>query len=156
MRIPFLLLLAGTQLTVPRVSSAQPTADTLPERVVAQAYKAYNRADADGYYSFFAPVWYHSVLEDTAGSPTRHTREEEIRDLSRLFEAAGVDKPKVRALRRAVLGPYVVDEQAFVHLGERGAMEVLVHFDMFEVRRGKIVHEWESGPWRTAKVKPTR
>jgi hypothetical protein len=132
------LLLASASAAAPSVASAQAAADTLPERVVAQAYDAFNRHDAAAFFSFFAPVWYHVVMEDTVAGPTRRAREDASRDLTQYW-ASGGTKPTVKVIRRIVLGPYVVDEQARVPGGT-------VHLDIFEVRRGKIVHEWESGP----------
>ena len=59
---------------------AQAASDTLPKRVISQAYDAFNRHDPVAFLSFFAPVWYHTVLEDTAAAPRRQIRDENIRD----------------------------------------------------------------------------
>jgi hypothetical protein len=59
---------------------AQAAADTLPERVISQAYDAFNRHDPAAFLSFFAPVWYHTVLDDSAAAPRRQVRQENIRD----------------------------------------------------------------------------
>ena len=48
-------------------------------------------------------------------------------------------KPTITVAHRMVVGPYVIDEQV------RGP-ERRRHLDIFEVRKGKIVREWESGP----------
>ena len=132
------LLLALTSAITPHAAATQVTADTLPERVVAQAYEAFNRADAAAFFSFFAPTWYHSVMEDTLAAPSRSLREDSRRDLAHLW-ASGGTKPLIKVVRRIVQGPYVVDEQ----IREPGGT---LHLDIFEVRNGKIVHEWESGP----------
>ena len=67
-------------LVVPhRLARAQVAQDTLAERVADQAFDAIDRCDRARFYSFFAPVWYHSVLEDSSGAATRHTREEALR-----------------------------------------------------------------------------
>src|SRR5215813_9004870 len=55
---------------------AQTPPDTLPERVVAHIYDAINHCDRKAWYSWFAPVWYHSDLEDSAAAVARRTSEE--------------------------------------------------------------------------------
>jgi hypothetical protein len=132
------LLLGLTSVVTPYAAATQATADTLPERVVAQAYEAFNRADAQAFFSFFAPTWYHSIMEDTVAAPRRRAREDSRRDLTHLW-ASGGTKPIIKVVRRIVQGPYVVDEQ----IREPGST---LHLDIFEIRNGKIVHEWESGP----------
>ena len=133
MRWVFTVFLAGTA-TLPGTAGAQAAADTLPERVVERTYEAVNRCDAAAYGSFFAPVHYHSKMVDTTQVAERQSRDGVIRDLPHWCKS-----PKVRfkMIRRIVLGPYVVDEQDVI---EQGA----AHLDIFEVRKGKIVHEWES------------
>jgi hypothetical protein len=135
------LALASGFLLVFREAVAQSAADTLPEKVVDQAYEAFNRADAAGYYSFFAPVSYHTTMEDTDRAPRRLDRDEAIRHLSQALADMKAFKPKAKAARRIVLGAYVVDEQVISGPG-------MVHLDIFEVRNGKIVHEWESNVQR--------
>ena len=121
-------------------AQAQITSDTLPKRVVSQAYNAFNRHEPLGFLSFFAPVWYHSVLEDPAAAPRRQVRDENIRDFLALKSFA--TKPTITVIRRMVIGPYVIDEQ--VRGPDRSR-----RLDIFEVRQGKIVREWESGPLPT-------
>jgi hypothetical protein len=135
--------LLGLLLTlVPaRAIWAQAAADTLPERVVSQAYNAFNRHDPVAFLSYFAPVWHSTVLEDTTAAPKRQVREENIRDY--VAVNAFATKPTITVARRMVVGPYVIDEQVRGPDGNR-------HLDIFEVRKGKIVREWESGPLRTA------
>ncbi len=139
------LLLAVAFLPLPRLARAQAVADTLPERVVAQVYDAINRCDREAYYSWFAPVWYHSGMEDsTTPATTRHTRDEVSREAPRgTWFSSCRDTPQqaadgpVKATRQIVLGPYVVIEEAV-----RGGLYLLL--DIYEVRHGKVVHEWES------------
>jgi hypothetical protein len=116
---------------------AQAASDTLPKRVISQAYDAFNRHDPVAFLSFFAPVWYHTVLEDTAAAPRRQIRDENIRDF--LAMKVFATKPTITVTRRMAVGPYVIDEQM------RGPNRSR-HLDIFEVRQGKIVQEWESGP----------
>ena len=115
---------------------AQATSDTLPKRVVSQAYDAFNRHDPLAFLSFFAPVWYHTTLEDPGAAPKRQVQDENIRDF--LAMKAFASKPTIRVTRRMVVGPFVIDEQ--VRDPDRSR-----HLEIFEVRQGKIVREWESG-----------
>lgn len=156
MHWPFMLLFAAALLAPPRRARAQAATDTLPERVVAQAYDAVNRCDRTAYYSLFAPAWYHSVMEDSSEAATRQTREKAIRELDpKSWWAACGDKPRtaspnpLKMIRRIVLGPYVVDEQ-----GPQGGS--YIHLDIFEVRDGKIVHEWESNDYSSWSRIPAR
>jgi hypothetical protein len=126
----FRLLLAIALVALPAVSGAQTAVDTMPERVVDRVYETINRCDVAAFDSLFAPVVYGSAMEDSTVAPRRRTAQ----------EISGWCKtPKVRfkMIRRIVLGPYVVDEQDVVEQGK-------AHLDIFEVRKGKIVHEWES------------
>lgn len=127
---------ASSQIEQPTAGGAETVADTMPERVIDRFYEAINRCDAELTGSHFASIWYHSALEDTASAPTRRTRGGFVRSLS---EWCNPPKPRFKMLSRIVLGPYVVDQQAVL---ERGG----VHFDIFRVLNGKIVHEWEGGP----------
>jgi hypothetical protein len=126
----FTLLLAVASVALSRAGAAQAAADTLPERVVDRSYGAINRCDSTAFKALFAPVVYGSAMEDSTVAPRRRPPQ----DIS-----GWCKPPKVRfkMIHRIVLGPYVVDEQAVV---DRGAS----HLDIFEVRGGKIVHEWES------------
>ena len=119
----------------------QSTADTLPERVIDRAYAAFNRHDPEGFLSNFAETWWYSALEDTAAAPQRNERADELRAYRELD--AFRNRPTIRVVRRLVAGPYVVDLQS------RGRDSVL-RLDIFEVRKGKIVREWESGPLPSA------
>ena len=156
MRSPVTVLLAAALLAVPRLAPAQ--SDTLPERVVGQAYDAINRCDRKAYYSLFAPVWYHSVLEDSSRTATPQSREKAIHELDpNSWWARCGDEPRTKetnrdsygALRRMVLGPFVVDAGGPM----RGDF---VHLDIFEVRHGKIVHEWESDNYASWSQSPSR
>jgi hypothetical protein len=118
------------------VAYAQATSDTLPTRVVAQAYDAFNRHDPVGFLSYFAPVWYHIALEDPEAAPRRQVQDENMREFLAL--KAFATRPTITVTRRMVIGPYVIDEQ--VRGPDRSR-----RLDIFEVRQGKIVREWESG-----------
>jgi len=130
MRWTFTLLFLMPPAVLPAGMAAQTAADTLPERVVDRVYETINRCDVAAFESLFAPVVYGSAMEDSTVVPRRRTAQ----DIS-----GWCKPPKVRfkMIRRIVLGPYVVDEQDVVEQGK-------AHLDIFEVRKGKIVHEWES------------
>jgi hypothetical protein len=119
---------------------AQATSDTLPKRVVSQAYDAFNRHDPVAFLSFFAPVWYHTTLGDPAAAPRRQVQDENIRDF--LAMKGFATRPTITVVRRMVVGPYVIDEQV------RGPDQSR-RLEIFEVRQGKIVREWESGSLAT-------
>jgi hypothetical protein len=155
MHWPITPLLALALVLSPSLGRAQGPADTLADRVVERAYDALNRCDRATYYAQFAPAWYHSVLEDSLAPAKRRTREEALADKDpHSWWASCGDKPRppssdpLKTLRRIALGPYVIDEQSV----KGGAY---VHIDMFEVRRGKIVHEWESDNYRGWNRLPT-
>ena len=114
----------------------QAAADTLPDRVIDRAYAAFNRHDPEAFLSNFAETWWYSPLEDTAAAPQRNERADELKAYRELD--AFRNRPTIRLVRRLVAGPYVVDLQS------RGRDSVL-RLDIFEVRNGKIVREWESG-----------
>jgi hypothetical protein len=133
----FMVLLVAIPAVVQGAAGAQGVRDTLPESIVSQAYEAFNRHEPAAFLAYFAPVWHYTALGDTAAGPKRHTREQELRDY--LAVDAFRNKPTISVVRRLVVGPYVIDEQ----LRGRDSTRRL---DIFEVRQGKIVHEWESGP----------
>jgi hypothetical protein len=130
MRLTFTLLLAMAPAALPAAMAAQTAADTLPERVVDRVYQTINRCDVEAFNALFAPVVYGSAMEDSTVAPRRRAAQ----DISGWCKSP---KLRFKMIRRIVLGPYVVDEQDVVEQGK-------AHLDIFEVRKGKIVHEWES------------
>ena len=70
------MLLTMALLLLSRPVGAQTAPDTLPERVVAHIYDAINHCDRKAWYSWFAPVWYHSDMEDSSAAVTRRASEE--------------------------------------------------------------------------------
>jgi hypothetical protein len=141
------MLFTMALLLLSRPGDAQTAADTLPERVVANIYDAINHCDRKAWYSWFAPVWYHSRMEDSSSGATRRTGDEADRKAApgTWFASCG-DTPRVEAdgpveaTRKLVLGPYVVVEEAVM-----GGRHVIL--DIYEVRQGKVVHEWESSDY---------
>jgi len=130
MRWTLTLLFLIAPAVLPSTMAAQSAADTLPERVVDRVYETINRCDVAAFESLFAPVVYGSAMEDSTVAPRRRTAQ----DISGWCKSPEV---RFKMLHRIVLGPYVVDEQDVVEQGK-------AHLDIFEVRKGKIVHEWES------------
>jgi hypothetical protein len=154
MRWHFMLLLAAL-VAIPHQVRAQNADDTLPASVVDQAYDAILRCDRVAFYSLFAHVWYYSTLEDSSQVVTLRSRDKAILQLdpNSAWARCG-DKPKAsqgryNILQRIVLGPYVVDK----HANEAGSY---VHLDIFEVRHGLIVREWESGNYSSWTSAPSR
>ena len=141
------MLLTMALLLLSRPVGAQTAPDTLPERVVAHIYDAINHCDRKAWYSWFAPVWYHSDMEDSSAAVTRRASEEAGRkaEPGTWFASCG-DAPRaeasgpVEATRKLVVGPFVVVEEAVVD----GRHVIL---DIYEVRGGKAVHQWESGDY---------
>jgi hypothetical protein len=129
-------LVAITAAASPSDTWGQGAADTLPERVIDNAYVAFNRHDAAAFLANFAETWWYSLLEDTAAAPHRNVRAEELEAYRKLD--AFRNRPTIRLVRRLVAGPYVIDLQSRGH-------DSVLRLDIFEVRNGKIVREWESG-----------
>ena len=130
MRWTLTLFLAVAPAALPAAMGAQTAADTLPERVVDRVYETINRCDVAAFNALFAPVVYGSAMEDSTVAPRRRAAQ----DISGWCKSPRL---RFKMIRRIVLGPYVVDEQDVVEQGK-------AHLDIFEVRKGKIVHEWES------------
>jgi hypothetical protein len=118
--------------------AAQAAHDTLPQRVVARAYDAFNRHDAAAYMSFFASRFaMESVRPDSLCQSTRTSREAERQRLAKEFAPGGVfNTTKAVARRSFVAGPFVVEEQEIA--GKDGGV---VHLHIFEVKNGHIIRE---------------
>ena len=152
MRWLLTVMLAVAPAALPATAGAQASADTMPERVVDRLYETINRCDVAAFNALYAPVVYGSTLEDSTVAPRRRAAQ----------DISWCKSPKVRfkMIRRIALGPYVVDEQDVVEQGK-------AHLEIFEVRKGKIVHEWASDlfpasksssltPWRQKFGQPWR
>jgi hypothetical protein len=94
-------------------------------------------------------------MEDSStATTTRHTRDEVNREAPpgtwfsscRNNPQTAADGP-VEATRQIVVGPYVVIEEAV-----RNGLYLLL--DIYEVRHGKVVHEWESQDYSRWKRTP--
>ena len=108
--------------------------DTLPEYVATHSLEAYNRHDVQALESFYDTVSVHEVLGDSTkrGSGTPQQMWTGMADY--------FAKNKVRAelKQQIVSGPLVVLFYDFIENGKRSP-----HIDIYEVRHGKIVHEWD-------------
>jgi len=111
--------------------------DTLPDYVARRALEAYNRHDVTALSTFYDTVFVHEMLGDSTarvrGTPAQMTAS--LRDY--------FAKNHVRAdlKQQIVSGRFVVQLYDFVENGKR-----VPHLDIYEVRHGKIVHEWDQGP----------
>jgi hypothetical protein len=104
--------------------------------VVQRGMEAYNRHDADAIAALYDSTVVHESLGDSAG-PQRMTRTA-VRDaILKWFQQA--PDSKLTLAKRITTGPFVVDLYELVVAGKRTR-----HLDMFEVRNGKIVREWEN------------
>jgi hypothetical protein len=102
MRPLYLVLLILVVLS-PTTAAAQAPDDTLPERVVARSYEAFNPHDAAAYMSFFDPRFdMESVRPDSLCKSVRTSGEAEEQRLSKEFAGGGSSVPP-RQWRCAVL-----------------------------------------------------
>jgi hypothetical protein len=122
-------------LSSPGPAAAQIADDTLPGRVVARAYEAFNRHDASAYMSLFAPrIDRETVWPDSLCGAVRTTREEEEQRLAKKFAPGGVYYlTRESARQQLVAGPFVVVEEVVAD-STRGT----IHLYLFEVRHGLI------------------
>ena len=114
--------------------------DTLPARVVQRAFDVFIRKDLDGTFANWDTVFSHEYLGDPAG-PKRVRRADWVTQLK--SDTAGMRALKasrVEVVRQDVFGRFV---NAVWVLRSPDGTEVK-HFELFEVRHGKIVREIES------------
>lgn len=113
--------------------------DTLPGRVVQRALDAFTRRDLDATFATYDTVFMHEFLGDPAGAQ-RVRRDEWI---TRMKGDTGIVNSmntwKLVNVRRDVFGPYVNDVWTF----RTADGKLIKHFELVEVRNGKIVREIE-------------
>ena len=116
--------------------AAPSTIDTLPASVVQRGLAAFNRHDVNALMAIYDSAAYtHETLGDSTGLqrvPLSVIREA----ATRLFAQA--KDAKVDSVRRLTDGPFVVDLYETIANGKKTQ-----HLDIFEVRNGKVVREWE-------------
>lgn len=113
--------------------------DTLPEHVAQRFYEAFQRHDLDATYASFDSVFTYEMFGDPAGSQRRR-RDDSLRRtkadtaVMRIINGLGVT-----LVRSDVYGAFVNQEWT-----ERFADgRQFKHFELLEVRGGKIVREIE-------------
>jgi hypothetical protein len=119
-------------------AAVRSTADTLPLSVLRAFVAAINRNDAHAISALYdSTVSYAALAADSTGVPRRMTADTVRAIWTRYL--AGQKRPlRITLLRAMVLGPTVAWEYRIVdNNGTKRAIDVL------EVRRGKIVAEWE-------------
>jgi hypothetical protein len=119
--------------------AARSMGDTLPEHVVQRVYEAFRRHDLDALYANFDSVFTYERFGDPAGSH-QQGRDESLRrtkaDTAVMRIITGL---RVTLVRSDVFGAFVNQEWT-----ERFADgRQFKHFELFEVRHGKIVREIE-------------
>src|SRR5262249_40507067 len=119
--------------------AARSIEDTLPERVAQRVYEAFRRHDLDALYANFDSVFTYERFGDPAGSHQQR-RDDSLRRtkadtaVMRIIKGMGVT-----LVRSDVFGAFVNQEWT-----ERFADgRQFKHFELFEVRHGKIVREIE-------------
>ena len=113
--------------------------DTLPERVVQRALDAFTRRNLDATFATYDTVFMHEFLGDPAGAQ-RVRRDEWITKMkSDTGIVHSMNTWKLVNVRRDVFGPFVNDVWTF----RTPDGKLLKHFELLEVRNGKIIREIE-------------
>ena len=113
--------------------------DTLPERVAQRAYEGFNRGDLDATYANYDSVFTYERFGDPAGSH-QVRRDDNLRQMKADTAVMRIRKGlRVELVRSDVFGAFVNQEwrERFPDGRE------FKHFELFEVRGGKIVREIE-------------
>ena len=120
--------------------AAKDMRDTLPARVAQRMIDAYSRKNLDGSYADYDTLYTHESLGDPEGAK-RVRRDDLLKQLKsdtaslRKFRAG-----RFEVLRQDVFGPFVT----IVWTSQAPGEKPVKHFDLIEVRNGKIVREIES------------
>ena len=129
----------GTSAQVGQSGAARSMRDTLPARVVQRALDAFKRRDLDATFATYDTVFTHEYLGDPAGAKRVRRVEWLLQMKSDTGVARTMNSWKVVEVRRDVFGPYVNDVWAF----RTPDGKLIKHFELLEVRNGKIVREIE-------------
>ena len=109
--------------------------DTLPERVVQRVLDAYNHHDVAAIEAEYDTVYVHeNMAEMTGPHPVLRMA---MRD-SLILALQGIKDARMKLSRRTVAGPVVADLYVVTANGRKRKL-----LDIYEVRHGKIVREWE-------------
>jgi len=109
--------------------------DTLPQKVVQRALDAYNHHDVVAIESEYQPTYLYQNLADSAG-PRLVSRVDMRDSLILVFQRA--KDAKLTLSKRVLTGRIVTDFYVAKTNGHKQK-----HVDIYEVRHGKIVREWE-------------
>ena len=112
------------------------SSDTLPVSVVQRGMDAYNRHDAEASAALYDSTVVLESLNDSAAA-RRITHGVMRESILQWFQQA--PNSKLTLVQRMVTGPFVVDLYDLDANGKRSR-----YIDMFEVRNGKIVREWQN------------
>ena len=113
--------------------------DTLPERVAQRTFEAFKRGDLDATYANYDSVFTYERFGDPAGAHQLR-RDDYLRQMKADTAVVRIIKGLQTVLVRTdVFGAFVNQEwrERFADGRE------FKHFELFEVRRGKIVREIE-------------
>ena len=109
--------------------------DTLPQKVVQRALDGYNHHDVVAIENEYQPTYLYQNLADSAGP--RLVSRVDMRD-SLIVVFQRTKDAKLSLSRRVLTGPIVTDFYVAKGNGRKAK-----HVDIYEVRHGKIVREWE-------------
>jgi hypothetical protein len=112
--------------------------DTIPEHVIQRGEEAFNRHDAKALAALYAPQAVLSFLSaDSSLRTVSSTPDSVAAGMTRYWGGQKVG-PRIRHLERISAGPFVAEKDQLTD--DRGTPQFL---DIYEVRGGLIVHEWQ-------------
>lgn len=109
--------------------------DTLPQKVVQRAFEGFNHHDVVAVEAEYKPMYMYENLADSTG-PHLVSRVAMRDSLILVFQRS--KDAKLRLSKRVLNGALVTDFYVTVLNGRKRK-----HVDMYEVRNGKIVREWQ-------------
>lgn len=109
--------------------------DTLPQKVVQRALDGFNHHDVVAIEAEYEPTYLYQNLSDST-APRVVSRVAMRDSLILVFQRA--KDAKLRLSKRVLNGPLVTDFYVTLLNGKKRK-----HVDLYEVRHGKIVREWE-------------
>lgn len=122
----------------PQVTAVGPR-DTLPERVARRTFEAFKRHDVEATYANFDSIFVYERFGDPAGA-RQLRRDETVRKMKADSAVMRiVNGQHVVLVRSDVYGAFVNQEWRTKFADGRE----FKHFELFEVRGGKIVRELE-------------
>jgi ketosteroid isomerase-like protein len=113
--------------------------DTLPERVVQRTYEAFRRHDLDATYANFDSVYTYERFGDPAGSHQLRPDNVVLHLKADTAVMRIVNGQRITLVRTDVFGAFVNQEWRVRFADGRE----FKHFELMEVRGGKIVREIE-------------